>query len=193
MHKKHKNNACILLFSGGVDSALLANTHLKRIKYLFHFEYNHPSKNQEKQAVINIYKILKKKNPNLELHIYKLDIQAHSLSIGPGLTSPRIVPHRNIIMISIAANFGHQFGIKCIMFGANLNDFNDYVDCRPTYIKSLERLLHIQIEAPLLSTNKTSIKKELSSYDETKNITWSCYQPIKNAPCTTCNSCHENK
>lgn len=181
----------ILLFSGGKDSALIAIENIKDLDCLLHFEYEHPAKEQERNACINIYKRLLSYNPSVELKIIELDICAENLSIGEGIAGPRVVPCRNAIMLSIGANYAHSKGYTEILYGANYSDQKDYFDCTPNFFNSLSVLLDIKINAPLLNKAKSHTKDliDLEIYKEIYTETWSCYEPVDEKECGKCNSC----
>tara|TARA_R110000822_G_scaffold115520_4_gene247331 strand:+ start:2787 stop:3365 length:579 start_codon:yes stop_codon:yes gene_type:complete len=188
---KNKGKNMILLFSGGKDSALIAIEHIKKIDCLLHFEYEHPAKEQERNACINIYKLLLSYNPKIELKIISIDICAENLSIGEGKAGARVVPCRNAIMLSIASNYAHTKGYTEILYGANHVDQEDYFDCTPNFFNALSVLLDIKITAPLLSRGKEYTKDLMNSpmFQEISNNTWSCYEPIDGKECGQCNSC----
>lgn len=178
-------NKSVLLFSGGSDSALLAlNTN---ISVLLHINYYHPSSNQELKSVKLIHRILKKTR-DIKLVILTCPIYAENMFIGAGKKGPRVVPCRNIILLSIAANYAKTNGYNNIVIGANKDDYNDYVDCRRDYFNTLEELINVNIITPLINTSKLEINNKIKNNPISK-FTWSCYEPINNKPCNICNSC----
>ena len=185
----------ILLFSGGVDSALIAAEYSNDIDCLLHFDYKHPASEQERNACINIYKRLLSYNPDINLKIISIDIYADQLSIGEGRSGARVVPCRNAIMLSIAANYAHTKGYREILYGANHADQGDYFDCTPNFFNALSVLLDIKITAPLLSRAKSHTKDSIASpmFKEIYRDTWSCYEPIDGEKCGECNSCRQYK
>ncbi len=185
----------ILLFSGGRDSALLAVEYLDKIDVLMHFVYDHPAQVEEALSVDLIYKLLKKRKPSLSLVVYKVPIQAQAMHIGAGERGFRVVPCRNAIMLSMAANYALSNGMQSLMFGANLDDFEGYEDCRPSYLESIAGLMGVKIETPLASLSKKEISKRISRYSQVDCLSWSCYEPspITGSPCGRCDSCLANK
>ena len=177
----------ILLFSGGVDSTVLAIEYIDDIKFLLHFRYNHPAKDQEIIACKKIHKMLLRKNKNLRLHVVDLPIVADQMFAGSGAKGSRYVPNRNAIFLSVAANFALQNDCDTLIYGASLADQQDYYDCRPEFFERLQDLLQIKITAPLIQMSKKHYREmvDLSIVGES----WSCYEPINGKPCGSCNSC----
>ena len=167
----------ILLFSGGRDSALLAIEHLHKIDILMHFMYDHPAQLQEAHAVNSTYKLMKNKKPSLSLVVYRIPIQAQAMHIGAGEGGFRVVPCRNAIMISMAANYALSHGLRSLMFGANLDDYEGYEDCRPDYLASMSSLMGIKIETPLIGMTKKQISEKIAQYPDIERLAWSCYEP----------------
>ena len=181
----------ILLFSGGRDSALLAIQHLSRIDILLHFMYDHPAQLQEAKAVKSIYRFIKKIKPSISLVVYRIPIQAQAMHIGFGERGFRVVPCRNAIMISMAANYALSYGLRSLMFGANLDDYEGYEDCRPDYLASMSSLMGIKIETPLIGMTKKQISEKIAQYPDIERLAWSCYEPepVSGLPCLRCDSC----
>ncbi|MBI3306913.1 MAG: 7-cyano-7-deazaguanine synthase QueC [Candidatus Omnitrophica bacterium] len=109
------------------------------------------------------------------------------------------VPARNSIFLSFAASWAEVLGAKAIFFGANIQDYSGYPDCRPEYLQAFRELVRlgtkrgdegkaIRIETPLLQLSKKEIVLLGQSLNVPFQKTWSCYQG-KNTPCGECDSC----
>ena len=119
----------------------------------------------------------------------KLNIDSKPMKIGADRPGPRVVPNRNRAFIE-AVNCEKT---RAVVIGCIKDDYNDYLDCRPEYIKSLSEELKIMIWAPLINLTKPEIIKRALSYDLPLHLTWSCYQSSTGAPCGNCNSCMQRE
>tara|TARA_Y100001973_G_C5139066_1_gene301936 strand:+ start:418 stop:975 length:558 start_codon:yes stop_codon:yes gene_type:complete len=177
----------ILLFSGGYDSTYIALQKSQEIDILLHFKYDHPSACEEEKAARKIHSYIRlMMNRSIKLKIIDLDINAKAMFIGSKSPGARYVPNRNAIFLSIAANLAKMRGQKTILIGANIEDQENYPDCRPIFFKKMSEILGIKIEAPLLSEKRdtaSDIQKEIL------DMSWSCYESINGRPCGSCDSC----
>ena len=180
----------LLLFSGGLDSMLLAEQLLKDDGMelaVVHYRYPHPAAPREYEAVARWLVA----HP-VERYWVSLPIAAPQMDIGVGTPGPRVVPHRNLVMLSQAVHLADTIGAKRVYIGCNHSDEHAYVDCRRGYLIALNSLIEasdIQVVAPLINQSKHDIlaaarELGLSGW-------WSCYQPDGTRPCGTCNSCLE--
>lgn len=174
----------VLLCSGGIDSLLSFHLLKDQIKHVVFFDYKQPARHQEHLAAIAIAEGLFGKKVT---RIDTADLST-KMSIGVGEKGSRVVPNRNLIMISIA----HSLYNMPVVIGANKDDYNDYEDCRPEYFEQLSKLLKCDIVHPLTSMTKKEIIDSIRKNKLPLDYTWSCYQPIHDKPCETCNSCKEN-
>lgn len=109
------------------------------------------------------------------------------------------VPARNSIFLSFAASWAEVLGAGAIFFGANIQDYSGYPDCRPGYLQGFSELIRlgtkqgsegktIRIEAPLLKLSKKEIVLLGKILGVPFQKTWSCYLG-KDMPCGECDSC----
>jgi 7-cyano-7-deazaguanine synthase len=108
--------------------------------------------------------------------------------------APTFVPSRNAIMLTLAANVAVRDGAEAIVTGVNAVDYSGYPDCRPEFVRAMERALtlgldrHIRILAPLVEMSKSDIVREGSYLGAPLEFTWSCYAG-GDRPCGVCDSC----
>jgi 7-cyano-7-deazaguanine synthase len=190
----------LILFSGGLDSLGLLIYALQSGYEVcaLHLSYDHPAKIQEQQtskkAIISLQNIYRNK---IEYFSVPHSIVANEM-YGTGA---RYVPMRNLSFLAVAANWAISHKCIEIWIGANNNDQDDYVDCRPEFfglfkILLQQQLYNIEIRAPYLEDNKKIMNRSLIQwYCERENIEWiSCYEPKQNnEECGICNSCLQNK
>lgn len=109
------------------------------------------------------------------------------------------VPARNTIFLSFALSYAEVMGVETVFIGANIVDWSGYPDCRPEYLKAVEKVFQrgtkkgvlgkkIKIFAPLLQKTKAQIIKTGLKLGVPYELTWSCYQGGK-SPCGECDSC----
>jgi 7-cyano-7-deazaguanine synthase len=86
-----------------------------------------------------------------------------------------------------------------IYVGANAMD-HIYPDCRPEFLKTFQSLMNVatkqacegkipQLIAPLLKWDKVEIVKQARLLNVPLEMTFSCYSPIENNPCFSCDAC----
>lgn len=109
------------------------------------------------------------------------------------------VPARNTVLLSLAASLADAQSASAIVMGANALDFSGYPDCRPPYLKALEKAIRmgtrsgaerkpIRIFSPLVRKTKAQIVGLARKLKVPLQLTWSCYRGGA-APCGRCDSC----
>tara|TARA_R100001163_G_C4965564_1_gene127603 strand:- start:77 stop:679 length:603 start_codon:yes stop_codon:yes gene_type:complete len=184
-----------LLFSGGIDSMLLAERAHKaeRLGVLIFINYGQPAYFEEMKAVA--YWSTQR---GYEVQVVDADIAGvdECMAIGPTEDGLRILPGRNMVMCSHAANVAVARGCKVVWYGANADD-RDYPDCNENFVSSMNMTLAasmvpVKIEAPLVRMNKKQIVEEAVRIHMDIDKAWSCYESVNfNEPCGLCHSCKE--
>lgn len=156
----------LLLFSGGLDSMLLAERALAsghELGTLF-FRYPHPAVPEEYRAVSEWLR--RKRNEGREIRHIEITLGlwgSDSMATGIGEPGPRLLPARNQVMISQAINIAASIGAEAVWYGANLDDAADYPDCTPFWVNVLDGLARpwgVKVQAPLLYRTKGQIIAE---------------------------------
>ena len=122
-----------------------------------------------------------------------------------GEPGPRVIPGRNLIMLSLAVNYAAFEGVHEVWYGPTKDDWEDYPDCRPEFVKQLCALtdddVDVEVVAPLLNLTKKEVVARAVELGVDLDTTWSCYAangytvrdghhcPTIGSPCGTCNSC----
>lgn len=173
----------LLLYSGGMDSTLVLYQQ-KPDECLF-LAYG--------QAHLKEWWFAKKhceitKTPITRLELPKL--QGSTLTGGGGTC---VVPARNLVFLSIAANYAEANGFDEILLGCNKDDHADFPDCRSDFWISIHHLLKqmemgVILRVPLINFTKKKIMRELALIGVDKDETWSCYAG-SDKPCGKCEAC----
>ena len=113
------------------------------------------------------------------------------------------VPARNTIFIAHAAAWAEVVGAREIFLGVNALDYSGYPDCRPEFIRALERALNLgtregveadgawlRLRTPLIDLKKSEIIRRGRALGVDYGMTISCYDPDSaGRPCGSCDSC----
>jgi 7-cyano-7-deazaguanine synthase len=107
-----------------------------------------------------------------------------------------VVPNRNMIMASIAIGYAVNCDYDAVALGVHSGDHAIYPDCRPEFINALYNVSMIanykpiEVFAPYLNMDKTSIIETGSDIGVDYGLTWTCYKGLDKA-CGKCGSCQE--
>ncbi|MFX1514538.1 MAG: 7-cyano-7-deazaguanine synthase QueC [Promethearchaeota archaeon] len=205
----------IVMVSGGLDSITTLHYALKKHSKsnIFVILFDYGQRHRKELDIAHDYlKFLGLDNKhifNVKIRIpfstssltsTELDIPNEPVEqIGQGDIPSTFVPGRNIIFLGIAAGKLYEVtkGDKAtpiIYYGANSLDYSGYPDCRPNFVKQMEKAisegldLPIRIQAPYLTNTKAEIVKEGIKLGVHYDKTWSCYKG-NNKPCLQCDSC----
>jgi 7-cyano-7-deazaguanine synthase len=109
---------------------------------------------------------------------------------------PTYVPHRNLMLLSMAAACAEAHGIVEVHYGAQAQDEYGYWDCTEEFIArlnatlALNRRTPVRIHAPLVRRSKADNVREGLALGVDFAQTWSCYRGAAR-PCATCPTCVE--
>lgn len=203
-----KNKQAVLMLSGGVDSSTVAAKAISEgysiFPVLFHYGQRHSRETESSLKIAEHYG-LDIKTINMDLRqiggsslTSAMDVEYHSpQEIGKEIPTT-YVPSRNIIFLSIAASYAETLGISTILYGANSVDYSGYPDCRPEFVKAMERALSLgtkigtenefRILVPLQNLTKGEIISMGTQLGVPYELTWSCYEGEERA-CGKCDSC----
>lgn len=177
----------VVCLSGGVDSTLLAAMASAGSSAVF-IGYNQPAVIKEAVAA----KVIAR---HFGLPLDEVVISGINLGAmvpGKDPVGLRVVPHRNAIIVAVAANLAARRGCECVWYGATAEDAR-YPDCNAEWVASINECLHAEgvpiiVEAPLLTMRKAEIVHELKRRGVSTDWCWSCYEGGEK-PCGECLSC----
>jgi len=179
----------IVLLSGGVDSSLCAVTAGPTLHSCLQVNYGQPAADQERAAAAALCAALGVER--VPLRAYHPGLAA--MRTGVGVAGPRVVPGRNLWLLSLAVSHAAALGLAEVWIGCNADDASNYPDCRPDFIAGLstasESAYGVRVVAPLLHLTKRQVIATWESRGHTLDTTWSCYEPNGAAPCGSCDAC----
>ena len=178
----------VVLLSGGIDSLLCAERARKTGELVgcVFVDYGHPAQAMEGWKAFAYCG--ERGIPLKVVHAFGLELG----DMGEG-EGARVVPCRNAILLSMAANVARKMGGNQLIIGANSSDQAEYVDCRPAFITGMAHALGISIAAPLLGWTKETIIQSARVLGLTADDAWSCYGagPTRCGECPSCLSADE--
>lgn len=191
----HKDT--LVCLSGGLDSIVLVQCMQEAGRFggAVHFIYPHPAQAKERQAVIAVRQRLHLDGESAPVIDVDISLRAGQL-VGKGDPGPRVVPARNLVMLSMAANIAASMGLSRVAIGATLEDADAYEDCRPEYLEvvsGLTKVFGVEVVCPLASMSRKRVKAAAVWFGLPADEPWSCYHPVGGKPCETCGSCLQGK
>lgn len=181
----------VALASGGLDSLVMCET-LRRAKTLaamVFVDYQHPAQVKEAWKVFQYHGVT-----GVPLHV------AHAFGLALGAMSeprgPSVVPARNLIMLSLAANHAASIGAHAVAIGCTAEDRSNYPDCSPAFIHHASRTMReaygVQVLAPMLNMQRSRVVLQAEAYGIRRGDYWPCYRG-ETEPCGTCASCRQEQ
>ena len=199
---------CIVLLSGGLDSATVLNIALKEYEVtavVFDYGQRHKFEISAAKKIADLAKT--------PIKLIKIDLgQFGNSALTDNIEVPKnqeigkeipvtYVPVRNTIFLSYALAYAEVNNIFDIFIGVNALDYSGYPDCRPEFIKAFEKMANegtkfaqgnkkIKIHIPLISLTKAEIIKTGTELDVDYKLTHSCYDPsFDGLSCGECDAC----
>ena len=199
---------CIVLLSGGLDSATVLNIALKEYEVtalIFDYGQRHKFEISAAKKIADLAKA--------PIKLIKIDLgQFGNSALTDNIEVPKnqeigkeipvtYVPVRNTIFLSYALAYAEVNNIFDIFIGVNALDYSGYPDCRPEFIEAFEKMANegtkfaqgnkkIKIHTPLISLTKAEIIKTGTELDVDYKLTHSCYDPsFDGLSCGECDAC----
>ena len=199
---------CIVLLSGGLDSATVLNIALKKYEVtavVFDYGQRHKFEISAAKKIADLAKT--------PIKLIKIDLgQFGNSALTDNIEVPKnqeigkeipvtYVPVRNTIFLSYALAYAEVNNIFDIFIGVNALDYSGYPDCRPEFIQAFEKMANegtkfaqgnknIKIHTPLISLTKAEIIKTGTKLNVDYKLTHSCYDPsFDGLSCGECDAC----
>ena len=158
----------VVLLSGGLDSMVVAErTRVAGVLAGCVFvDYGHPAQQQEGWRAFAYCG--ERGVPLRVVHVFGLDLGDMGAAVGA-----RVVPCRNAVLLSAAANAARLLGGAQLAIGAIANDQRDYADCRPEFFAAMSAALGLTVVAPLVTWSKRNVVTEAERLGIRPAATWS--------------------
>ena len=205
--------ACIVLLSGGLDSATVlavATGERALAAHCLSFDYSQRHRH-ELSCAARVAEHLGAASHRV-LRIDPSVVAGSALTGGGEVPKgavgessgipPTYVPARNTLFLAHGLAEAERIGAASIWIGANVVDYSGYPDCRPEYLRAFEAMAQLatkqavedgprlRIEAPLLELSKAEIIRRGLGLGVDYGLTSSCYDPQGDGrPCRSCESC----
>ena len=198
---------CISIVSGGLDSVTMAYWLANEgyVQRLLSFDYGqrHVKELESAQRCADALNVA---HTVVDLHSVTPLLWGSSLTdlavdvpdghyAAPSMAAT-VVPNRNAIMMNIAAGIALARGHLAIATAVHAGDHAIYPDCRPVFVRALEKTIRIATDtptfsvlAPFVNISKTDIVRDYGARVDYA-MTWSCYEGGEQH-CGKCGTCVE--
>ena len=196
---------CVIVLSGGPDSAVVAYWAKKEGYELYPITFNYGQiAVKEIASAQKIAESLGAKTKIVDLSALKevfgnvTSLCNTNIPLTSEFSQPIIVPFRNAIFISVAVSYAVSVGAEKIFYGAHGLDEPFYPDCRREFYEAFEKAAQlgtgqqISIYAPFSGKRKSEVIKKGAKLGIPFEITWSCYRDAEKH-CGKCESCVNRK
>jgi len=202
----------LVLLSGGLDSTTVLH-HVRHelnvpVVYACSFHYGQKHAIELEMARWQAQAAGVTEHLEIDLTSFGLAIRAGSALTNPDVAVPALdelsdvqrqqpptyVPHRNMVLLSLAAACAEARGAAHVFYGAHKQDAYGYWDCSIDFIGRLNDLLSLNrgqavtVHAPFVGRSKREILKIGLALGVDYRHTWTCYRG-ENRPCGACPSC----
>lgn len=172
---------CLVLVSGGVDSAACLRYYLNRqhpVAGLF-VNYGQPAENMERKAALAICEIF-----GVRLCLSRVE--------GPRM-APGPIRSRNALLLTLALMLT-DFETGLVSIG--VHGGTTYPDCSPEFVRQIQLLYdlytggRIRVDAPFLDWSKRDVYDFAVAHGVPIEMTYSCLAGTEQ-PCGACESCKD--
>lgn len=210
MSEKGQAPRCVVLLSGGLDSAvcLAAARAEGRAAHALSFDYGQRHRHELHAAERVAASLGAASWRTLSLDLRAIGGSALTADIEVPKNRPEApteipvtyVPARNLVFLSLAAGLAEVLEAGEVYIGVNAVDYSGYPDCRPEFIGSFERTVALatragvqgagpRVRCPLASLSKARIIELGTTLGVDFSLTHSCYDPVGDLACGACDSC----
>lgn len=200
-----ENKICVVVLSGGPDSATVAYWAKAQGYQIYLITFNYAQiavketvAAQKIAANLNVTTKIINLSALKEIFNDVTSLCNKDIPLTSEFSSPIIVPFRNAIFLSAAVAYAVSVGADHIFYGAQASDEPNYPDCRREFYKAFEKAARlgteqdIKIEAPFNGYKKSDLLKDALRLGVQLELTWSCYLDGEKH-CGKCESCLNRK
>ena len=197
----------VVLFSGGIDSAVLA-WHLRQQSYeVSLLSVNYGQRHHRELAAASSlatagdfpWQLLHLPELRQVLASSCLTDARQAIPDAPPadpLQQATVVPGRNLLLLSLACACAARQGAEEVACGATATDAAIYRDCRASFLRAArdaaELSMGITIRAPFVHRSKADVVRLGRELGVPLDLCWSCYAGGE-APCGACGACQARK
>lgn len=197
---------CLVLLSGGQDSATCLALALRLAKEVYTISFDYGQKHRRELECSKTLSTITGCKEHFVIPISSLPYLGNSALLDGSDVSKThplnnnlpasFVPGRNYIFLGLAAAKAFQLGIKDVFTGVCQTDYSGYPDCREVTIRCIELSLSLAmdfsfvIHTPLMHKSKAGtvlLMQRLNKLD-LYAYTHTCYNGTK-TPCGVCPAC----
>jgi 7-cyano-7-deazaguanine synthase len=203
-----EDKSCIILLSGGIDSATLLFI-LKQFNFEIHsLSFNYYRRNQKEIEASRYLSRLANVKSHIEVDLQFLkelsDLNdSFSRKILNGFNLPSFyIPARNGIFFYISVYFAESLGVSRIFTGHTKEDTLRLPDVNDAFINSINssikkgtivgKIKGLKVVLPFKKFSKIDLLKYIIQYNVPLEYTWSCHSTSEK-PCNECIGCKERK
>ena len=203
-----KDEAAVVIFSGGQDSTTCLFWAMQRFKQVIAVTFDYGQRHiAEIECARSIAAELGVEHHVLDMALLN-QLAPNSLtrsdipvdeSIPDGKTAPNsLVEGRNMLFLTFAAILAKTKGVRHLVTGVCETDFSGYPDCRNVFIQSLNVTLNLSmdyqyvIHTPLMWLDKAQtwqLADEMGQLDYIRTKTLTCYNGVIGDGCGHCPAC----
>lgn len=199
----------VVLLSGGMDSAVVLLTALKRCKTVACLSIDYGSKHSQRElaAANKLAEFYKVERTVINFKFINDLFQSSLLQSGEEIPDgyyeeqnmrSTVVPFRNGIFLSAAVGFAESIAAELVLIGSHAGDREVYPDCRKAFTEAfseaakLGTYANVKVEAPLSEMTKLEVAKLGRDLGLDFSLTWTCYRGGEKH-CGRCASCNSRK
>ena len=207
--KQYNGMKAVVLFSGGLDSTVLASHLLSQgaeVRLLsIDYGQRHAKELAHGEALAKHMNLPRKTLllPDLGDLLKGSSLTDDSIKLPEGHYAEEsmkstVVPNRNMILLALAGGYALSSGFDTIAYAAHAGDHFIYPDCRPEFAEAMEKALgladwnDLRLYRPFVDMTKADLVRLGTEFGTPLEMTWSCYAGM-DVHCGKCGTCVERK